>query len=50
MTYDLAKQLWTDLNNWLKSALNKLLSQAPLEILLGHLGKVLHYVILHFFM
>ena len=37
MTYEVAKQLWADLNNWLEQVINKHLSQAPLKILLGHL-------------
>ena len=36
-TCEVAKQLWADLNNWLERVTNKHLSQAPLEILLGHL-------------
>ena len=36
-TCEVAKELWADLNSWLERVINKHLSQALLEILLGHL-------------
>ena len=36
VTCETVRQLWTDLNNWVGLSLNKGLSQAPLDILLGY--------------
>ena len=37
VTCETVRPLWTDLNNWVGHSLNKQLSQAPLEILLGYI-------------
>ena len=44
MTCEAAKQLWTDLSNWLEHVLNKRLSRALHEILLGHLRNDNHFL------
>ena len=41
---EVTKQLWTDLNSRLERVLNKHLSQAPLEILLGYLKSDNHFL------